>query len=88
VIEKQRTYQGVRNRKYKITVFTVITVTHSRAVGSRKHFVHRRRALRESVSVASMTATINELIAEVIASAASGSSSASSRSGVIRTLEC
>jgi hypothetical protein len=44
VIEKQRTYQGVRNRKYKITVFTVITATHSRAVGSRKHFVHRRRA--------------------------------------------
>src|SRR5262249_61045709 len=41
VIEK--TYQGVRNRKYKITVFTVITVTHSRAVGSRKHFVYRRR---------------------------------------------
>jgi len=41
VIEKQRTYQGVRNRKYKITVFTVITVTHSRAVGSRKHFVRR-----------------------------------------------
>jgi|SoimicmetaTmtLMB_FD_contig_51_895657_length_1211_multi_2_in_0_out_0_1 hypothetical protein len=34
-----------------------------------------------------MTATINELIAEVIASAASGSSSASSRSVIIRTLE-
>jgi hypothetical protein len=64
VIEKQRTYQGVRNRKYKITVFTVITVTHSRAVGSRKHFVHRRRALRR-VRLSRLHDG-HELIAEVI----------------------